>query len=195
MTAVVPSRQLTEGRNQHSAYAGVVGETGKPEPIRSLTECGRRVDVTTEIQPFTTIRRCFRFMTEPEISQAKTGSLGHPRQMQTTIVISANEKNVSVQPLVKPVEIVLQTLGETESSVNQIAENNQPSRLHLLTQPLQSIERSPVAITRQGDAACLEHLRLAQVQIGDEQLATGRSPDRLVRQQHQLLVSPVPAAL
>ena len=61
-----------------------------------------------------------------------------------------------------------------------------------MTELEQRIQRSAVAVRRQGDAMGLEHLGLAQVQIRHHQLATVLPPEGTLPKKPQGLTSPDP---
>ena len=103
----MPSRQLSERRDQHSLFNMVKGEAGKPESIRPLTQgcCG--VNVAAEIQAFKAIHGQFRFMAEPEVSQPEGWVLRQSSWIQPAVMVATDQQHVGIQSVVQVPEIRL----------------------------------------------------------------------------------------
>jgi hypothetical protein len=101
----MPSRQLSERRDQHSLFNVVKREAGKPELIRSLTQCCCGVNVTAEIQSFAAIHGLFRFVAEPELTQPEGWVLGQSTGIQPAVMVATDQKHVGIQSVVQVLEI------------------------------------------------------------------------------------------
>ena len=188
----MPSRQLSERRHEHSLFDMVIGEARKPESVGAPAQgcCG--VNVSAEIQAFNPINGVFRFMAQPETAKSAGWMLRQGPQMQTAVMIAADQKHFGIQPAVQVAEICPQPIREAEPAVNQVSKDDDSLRLPLITKSLQSLQGGSVVITGQRNAARLEDLSLAQVKVGDKQFLTGWSPDGFLCKQNQLLIPPLP---
>ena len=168
MTAVVPSRQLSERRDEQSLFNGVVSEAGKPEPIGALAQgcCG--MNMPTEIQTFPSVHGRLWFMAEPQLSQPESRVLGKRLLMQAAVVVATDQQHLRVQSLMQVFEVSLETLCESKRPVDQIPKDDHPFRLPPLTELLESQQCRSVVVTWERDSAGLEHLCLAKMQIGNE---------------------------
>ena len=168
VTAVVPSRQLSERRDEQSLFNGVVSEAGKSEPFWALAQrcCG--MNMPTEIQTFTSVHGRLWFMTEPQLSQPESRVLGKRLLMQAAVMVATDQQHLSVQSLMQVFEVSLETLCESKRPVDQIPKDDHTFRLPPLTELLESQQCRSVVVTWDRDPAGLEHLYLAKMQIGNE---------------------------
>lgn len=189
------SRQLPECRHEHSLFNIVEGEAGESESVRPLAQgcCG--VDVSAEIQAIVPIDGLFRFMAQPEATNSAGRVLGQSPQLNTAVMVAADQHHLRMQPPVQVSEISPQSIRESEPAVDQISEDDDALRSPSLTESLKSQQRGSVVVTGQWNSACLEDLSLSQVKVGNEQFLTGWSPDGFLCKQHQFLISPLPATM
>ncbi len=188
----MPSRQLSERRHEHSLFDMVIGEAGKPESVGAPAQgcCG--VNVSAEIQAFNPINGVFRFMAQPETTNSAGWVLGQSPQLNTAVMVAADQHHLRMQPPVQVSEISPQSIRESEPAVDQISEDDDALRSPSLTESLKSQQRGSVVVTGQRYSARLEDLSLAQVKVGDKQFLTGWSPDGFLCKQNQLLIPPLP---
>ena len=78
--------------------------------------------------------------------------------------------------------------------VNQIAQDDQLSRLPALAQLGDALQVRPFTVTGDGDAVGLQVIGFAQVHIGNEQQPLLLHPQGFLRQKHQGLPIPLEAA-
>ena len=189
------SRQLSECWDEHSLFNAVEGEAGESESVRPLAQgcCG--VDVSAEIQAIASIDWLFRFMAQPETTNSAGWVLGQSPQLNTAVMVSADQHHLRMQPPVQVSQISPQSIRESEPAVDQISEDDDALRSPSLTESLKSQQRGSVVVTGQWNSACLEDLSLSQVKVGNDQFLTGWSPDGFLCKQHQFLISPLPATM
>ena len=189
------SRQLSERRNEHSLFNAVEGEAGESESVRPLAQgcCG--VDVSAEIQAIVPIDGLFRFMAQPEATNSAGRVLGQSPQMNTAVMVAADQHHLRMQPPVQVSEISPQSIRESEPAVDQISKDDDALRSPLLTETFKSQQCGSVVVTGQRNSACLEDLSLSQVKVGNEQFFAGWSPDGFLRKQDQFFIPPLPAAM
>ena len=186
------SRQLPECRHEHSLFNVVEGEAGESESVRPLAQGRCGVDVSAEIQAIASIDWLFRFMAQPETTNSAGWVLGQSPQLNTAVMVSADQHHLRMQPPVQVSEISPQSIRESEPAVDQISEDDDALRSPSLTESLKSQQRGSVVVTGQWNSACLEDLSLSQVKVGNEQFLTGWSPDGFLCKQNQLLIPPLP---
>ena len=189
------SRQLPECRHEHSLFNVVEGEAGESESVRPLAQGRCGVDVSAEIQAIASIDWLFRFMAQPETTNSAGWVLGQSPQLNTAVMVAADQHHLRMQPPVQVSEISPQSIRESEPAVDQISEDDDALRSPSLTESLKSQQRGSVVVTGQWNSACLEDLSLAQVKVGDKQFLTGWSPDGFLCKQHQFFISPLPATM
>ena len=189
------SRQLPECRHEHSLFNVVEGEAGESESVRPLAQGRCGVDVSAEIQAIVPIDGLFRFMAQPEATNSAGRVLGQSPQLNTAVMVAADQHHLRMQPPVQVSEISPQSIRESEPAVDQISEDDDALRSPSLTESLKSQQRGSVVVTGQWNSACLEDLSLSQVKVGNEQFLTGRSPDGFLCKQHQFFISPLPATM
>ena len=189
------SRQLPECRHEHSLFNVVEGEAGESESVRPLAQGRCGVDVSAEIQAIASIDWLFRFMAQPETTNSAGWVLGQSPQLNTAVMVSADQHHLRMQPPVQVSQISPQSIRESEPAVDQISEDDDALRSPSLTESLKSQQRGSVVVTGQWNSACLEDLSLSQVKVGNEQFLTGRSPDGFLCKQHQFFISPLPATM
>ena len=189
------SRQLPECRHEHSLFNVVEGEAGESESVRPLAQGRCGVDVSAEIQAIASIDWLFRFMAQPETTNSAGWVLGQSPQLNTAVMVAADQHHLRMQPPVQVSQISPQSIRESEPAVDQISEDDDALRSPSLTESLKSQQRGSVVVTGQWNSACLEDLSLSQVKVGNEQFLTGRSPDGFLCKQHQFLISPLPATM
>ena len=189
------SRQLPECRHEHSLFNVVEGEAGESESVRPLAQGRCGVDVSAEIQAIASIDWLFRFMAQPETTNSAGWVLGQSPQLNTAVMVAADQHHLRLQPLVKVPEISPQSIRESEPAVDQISEDDDALRSPSLTESLKSQQRGSVVVTGQWNSACLEDLSLSQVKVGNEQFFAGWSPDGFLCKQDQFFIPPLPAAM
>ena len=189
------SRQLPECRHEHSLFNVVEGEAGESESVRPLAQGRCGVDVSAEIQAIASIDWLFRFMAQPETTNSAGWVLGQSPQLNTAVMVSADQHHLRMQPPVQVSQISPQSIRESEPAVDQISEDDDALRSPSRTESLKSQQRGSVVVTGQWNSACLEDLSLSQVKVGNEQFLTGWSPDGFFCKQHQFLISPLPATM
>ena len=167
------SRQLPECRHEHSLFNVVEGEAGESESVRPLAQGRCGVDVSAEIQAIASIDWLVRFMAQPETTNSAGWVLGQSPQLNTAVMVAADQHHLRMQPPVQVSEISPQSIRESEPAVDQISEDDDALRSPSLTESLKSQQRGSVVVTGQWNSACLEDLSLSQVKVGNEQFLTG----------------------
>ena len=76
---------------------------------------------------------------------------------------------------------------QTDTGVNQITEHKNPTWLPTMAKLQQRIQSATVGIAWDWNAMGLKGFCLAQMQICEQQLASLRTPDGPLRQEHKLL--------
>ena len=76
--------------------------------------------------------------------------------------------------------------------MDKITKNDQSLGLNARAKIQQWIERAAIPITRQRDAMGLKHLGFAQMQIGDQEFSSFRTPKSLLWQKFESLLPPSP---
>ena len=107
-------------------------------------------------------------------------------------MVAADQQHITTTEIRQRSQGLSQLGRQSFTGMNQITKNDELFRSPDMTELEQRIQRSAVAVSRQGNAMGLEHLGLAQVQIRHHQLATLLSPEGTRPQKSQGLISPDP---
>ena len=189
----MPSRQLSERRDEQSLFNAVISKARKPESIGALAQGGCGMNMPTQIQAFTSIHGGLWFMTEPEVTQSESRMLGKKLLIQAAVVVATDQQQLSVQSLMQVFEICLKTLREPKRAMDQISKNDHPFGVPLLAELLEPQQCRSVVITGERDSAGLKHLCLSKMQISNEKFLARGSPDGFLSQQHQFFLTPLPS--
>ncbi len=190
----MPSRQLSEGRNQHSLLVFVVGETRKSQAISTLAQGCRWMNMAANIEQVCRSWAVFRLVAQPETAQTEGRFSRKHRHSKIPVVIASNQENLSFKPFRQRGQVAHQSGGEPLATVDQIAQDDDPLGAAAGADLLKTPQCSAIFITRHGYPKGLKHLGLAKVEISDQKVSACLSPDPSIWQKHQLLIPPTPDA-
>ena len=94
LAAVVASRQLSEGRNNKTGGFGVIGKTGQTQAVHSTLQTCHRMKMAADID-FSRLRRSFRCMAQPELTEGLGWMLGQTADPAATVMIPSDELDLT----------------------------------------------------------------------------------------------------
>ena len=103
------------------------------------------------------------------------------------VMIPSNQDDLGPTEIRQSAQGIPQPGRQTDTGVNQITQNKNPTGLPAMTKLQQRIQSATVGIARDWNAMGLKGFRLAKVQVGKQQLTSLRTPECPLRQEHKLL--------
>merc|ERR1711939_35094 len=110
-------------------------------------------------------------------------------------MIATNERHIGTAEFRQGPQHLPQLRCDSNAGMNQITQHNHPPRPPAMAELEERVEGAVISITGKWNALGLKGLCLAQMQIGQQQLASLRSPKGPLRQEHKLLRAPLPSQL
>lgn len=143
--------------------------------------------MATEIQP---TRPGVWRMAQPQGAKALGRLLGQSLDLAAQLMVPTDQSQGAAELVGQLPQPLPQLGGEGLTAVDEVAEHQHLARPEGLGQAHQPLQVRGASVAGQGDAVGLEHLRLAQVHIGQQEQLLLRVPYGALRQELKPMATP-----